>query len=93
MPDQRRKPKPKKDEESAQVTEEERADTTTAEVDDLLDEIDEVLEINHEDFVRSYVQKGGQAAVPLIVGADQPILFVLALILFIYLAWRRAQHM
>jgi ubiquitin-like protein Pup len=31
-----------------------------AELDDLLDEIDEVLEINAEDFVRSYVQKGGQ---------------------------------
>jgi len=31
-----------------------------AEMDDLLDEIDEVLEINAEDFVRSYVQKGGQ---------------------------------
>jgi prokaryotic ubiquitin-like protein Pup len=60
MADQRRKPKPKKDEESAQVTEEESAETTTAEIDDLLDEIDEVLEINHEDFVRSYVQKGGQ---------------------------------
>jgi len=31
-----------------------------AEIDDLLDEIDEVLEENAEDFVRSYVQKGGQ---------------------------------
>ncbi len=31
-----------------------------AELDDLLDEIDEVLEDNAEDFVRSYVQKGGQ---------------------------------
>jgi len=31
-----------------------------AELDDLLDEIDEVLEVNAEDFVRSYVQKGGQ---------------------------------
>ena len=30
------------------------------EIDDLLDEIDEVLESNAEDFVRSYVQKGGQ---------------------------------
>ena len=27
---------------------------------DLLDEIDEVLETNAEDFVKSYVQKGGQ---------------------------------
>lgn len=31
-----------------------------AELDDLLDEIDEVLESNAEEFVRSYVQKGGQ---------------------------------
>ena len=32
----------------------------TAEVDDLLDEIDTVLEENAEEFVRNYVQKGGQ---------------------------------
>ena len=31
-----------------------------AELDELLDEIDEVLEDNAEEFVRSYVQKGGQ---------------------------------
>lgn len=31
-----------------------------AELDDLLDEIDEVLEVNAEDFVKAYVQKGGQ---------------------------------
>ena len=31
-----------------------------AELDDLLDEIDEVLEENAEEFVKSYVQKGGQ---------------------------------
>jgi prokaryotic ubiquitin-like protein Pup len=31
-----------------------------AELDELLDEIDEVLESNAEDFVRGYVQKGGQ---------------------------------
>ncbi|MDG2232662.1 MAG: ubiquitin-like protein Pup [Ilumatobacter sp.] len=29
-------------------------------MDDLLDEIDDVLETNAEDFVKSYVQKGGQ---------------------------------
>ena len=29
-------------------------------VDSILDEIDEVLESNAEEFVRSYVQKGGQ---------------------------------
>lgn len=32
----------------------------TADIDDMLDEIDEVLESNAEDFVRSYVQKGGE---------------------------------
>jgi ubiquitin-like protein Pup len=32
----------------------------TDDVDSLLDEIDDVLEENAEDFVRSYVQKGGQ---------------------------------
>lgn len=31
-----------------------------AEIDDLLDEIDGVLEENAEDFVKSFVQKGGQ---------------------------------
>ncbi len=35
-------------------------DKLKADIDDLLDEIDEVLESNAEDFVRSYVQKGGQ---------------------------------
>ena len=32
----------------------------TNELDALLDEIDGVLEVNAEEFVRSYVQKGGQ---------------------------------
>lgn len=31
-----------------------------ADLDSLLDEIDEVLEANAEEFVKSYVQKGGQ---------------------------------
>ena len=38
----------------------ERGEKLKADIDDLLDEIDEVLEENSEDFVRSYVQKGGQ---------------------------------
>lgn len=29
-------------------------------IDELLDEIDEVLETNAEEFIRSYVQKGGE---------------------------------
>ena len=36
-------------------------DSTLADgLDDLLDEIDEVLVTNAEEFVKSYVQKGGQ---------------------------------
>lgn len=31
-----------------------------ADLDDLLDEIDDVLETNAEDFVKSYIQKGGE---------------------------------
>ena len=38
----------------------ERVEKLTDEVDDLLDEIDGVLESNAEEFVKSYVQKGGQ---------------------------------
>ncbi|MGF1646040.1 MAG: ubiquitin-like protein Pup [Kineosporiaceae bacterium] len=35
-------------------------EATGEEVDDLLDEIDSVLEENSEEFVRGFVQKGGQ---------------------------------
>lgn len=38
----------------------EQGEKIKAELDDLLDEIDEVLEVNAEEFVKSYVQKGGQ---------------------------------
>lgn len=38
----------------------ERREKLASETDDLLDEIDDVLETNAEDFVRAYVQKGGQ---------------------------------
>jgi ubiquitin-like protein Pup len=38
----------------------ERVEQVSEEVDDLLDEIDSVLEENAEEFVRGYVQKGGQ---------------------------------
>ena len=41
-------------------TKSEQGEKIKAELDDLLDEIDEVLEVNSEDFVRSYVQKGGE---------------------------------
>ena len=38
----------------------EKGEKLKAELDDLLDEIDDVLETNAEDFVKSYVQKGGE---------------------------------
>jgi ubiquitin-like protein Pup len=38
----------------------ERHEKLTEDVDAILDEIDEVLESNAEDFVRAFVQKGGQ---------------------------------
>jgi prokaryotic ubiquitin-like protein Pup len=60
--EQIRKPSPREDE---QVIEEvaagsESGEKLKAELDDLLDEIDDVLETNAEDFVKSYIQKGGQ---------------------------------
>jgi ubiquitin-like protein Pup len=59
---QKQKPAPSRTDEVVEaapaVTES--GDKLKAELDDLLDEIDEVLETNAEDFVKSYVQKGGQ---------------------------------
>lgn len=48
--------------EVAEVSEElkERQDKLADDVDAILDDIDEVLEENAEDFVRGFVQKGGQ---------------------------------
>ncbi len=59
---QKQKPSPSRTDEVVEaapvVTES--GDKLKAELDDLLDEIDDVLETNAEDFVKSYVQKGGQ---------------------------------
>ncbi len=38
----------------------ERKETIDEDVDAILDEIDEVLESNAEDFVKSFIQKGGE---------------------------------
>jgi ubiquitin-like protein Pup len=57
--EQTRKPRPREEEQAA-PEEEAQAEAKSNEVDDLLDEIDAVLEANAEEFVRSYVQKGGQ---------------------------------
>ncbi|MFC7327179.1 ubiquitin-like protein Pup [Marinactinospora rubrisoli] len=48
------------DEVEAGTEAQERNEKLTEDVDDILDEIDEVLESNSEDFVRQFVQKGGQ---------------------------------
>ena len=59
--EQSRKPKPRREEEEHVEPEAQKsAEDTTQEIDELLEEIDEVLEANAEEFVRSYVQKGGQ---------------------------------
>ncbi len=57
-----RKPAPaeRENEQSEAPAASERGEEIKAELDDLLDEIDEVLETNAEDFVKSYIQKGGQ---------------------------------
>ncbi|MDX6206242.1 MAG: prokaryotic ubiquitin-like protein Pup [Frankiales bacterium] len=48
------------DEAAAADEVQERHDKLTDDVDSLLDEIDGVLEENAEEFVRAYVQKGGE---------------------------------
>jgi ubiquitin-like protein Pup len=59
---QKQKPAPSKTEEVVDdaPAASKQGEKLKAELDDLLDEIDEVLESNAEDFVKSYVQKGGQ---------------------------------
>ena len=60
--EQKRKTAPPEQDEEVEETPatSEQGEKIKAELDDLLDEIDEVLETNAEDFVKSYVQKGGQ---------------------------------
>lgn len=55
-----RKSKGKQTEEQDEAVETESPEVDTSDVDDLLDEIDGVLEENAEEFVKNYVQKGGQ---------------------------------
>lgn len=56
--DRARHRKPEQDAEEVEVEAAEKADTE--DIDDLLDEIDSVLEENAEEFVKNYVQKGGE---------------------------------
>ena len=66
MPERKREQKPapkERDSEIADVAapvETEKAEKLKGDIDDLLDEIDSVLESNAEEFVKSYVQKGGE---------------------------------
>jgi ubiquitin-like protein Pup len=48
------------DADAAQVRSTSKASELKEEMDDILDEIDSVLEENAEEFVKSYVQKGGE---------------------------------
>jgi prokaryotic ubiquitin-like protein Pup len=64
MPERERKqrpaPKERVDEEVEELAPTKQGEELKEELDDLLDEIDSVLEENAEDFVKSYVQKGGE---------------------------------
>ncbi|MCU1456247.1 MAG: ubiquitin-like protein Pup [Actinomycetia bacterium] len=64
MPERERKQKPAPDkrvEETVDVAAPaKQGEAIKEELDELLDEIDSVLESNAEEFVRNYVQKGGQ---------------------------------
>ena len=58
---------PRKSDEAEETTEvapesdvAERKEALDADVDAILDEIDDVLETNAEDFVKSFIQKGGE---------------------------------
>ncbi len=53
-------PRPSEEVVEEAPTTSESAEKLKSELDDLLDEIDEVLETNAEDFVKSYIQKGGE---------------------------------
>jgi ubiquitin-like protein Pup len=64
MAEQERK-QPRRSEAPGEVSTEQtplhgRGGELTDKIDDLLDEIDSVLEENAEEFVRNYVQKGGE---------------------------------
>ncbi|MEM7092909.1 MAG: ubiquitin-like protein Pup [Actinomycetota bacterium] len=61
MSDQEQTRAPQPAEEVAEAPAPKATDSTLADgLDDILDEIDEVLETNAEEFVKSYVQKGGE---------------------------------
>jgi ubiquitin-like protein Pup len=65
MPERERKQKPAPQKREEEIDDVAPASTAQGEalkedIDELLDEIDSVLETNAEEFVRNYVQKGGE---------------------------------
>ena len=60
MAEQERIQRKKKDNDERMLDKLPAVSDRTEHIDDLLDEIDTVLEENAEDFVKNYVQKGGQ---------------------------------
>ena len=56
----KQKPRPAPREEAIQVDETKTPQETTEDIDALLDEIDEVLEENAQEFISKYIQKGGE---------------------------------
>ena len=62
MAEQKKQQKPQTTESEESVTTEAapQGEELTEKIDDLLDEIDSVLEENAEEFVKNYVQKGGE---------------------------------
>ena len=66
MAEQQRKSKPTSKSKDTEVddvelkSDEKKSEEIKEDLDDLVDEIDGVLETNAEEFVKNYVQKGGQ---------------------------------
>ena len=64
MAQEQKQPRKSSEEDEVDVAPEtsvsERKGALDDDVDAILDEIDEVLEVNAEDFVKSFIQKGGQ---------------------------------
>ncbi|GAA0531115.1 prokaryotic ubiquitin-like protein Pup [Saccharopolyspora subtropica] len=63
MRQEKNRPRPRDDDDDATEptpTGQQRRDKLTDDTEATLDEIDDILEENAEDFVRSYIQKGGE---------------------------------
>jgi ubiquitin-like protein Pup len=66
MTEKIRKSVPTQEESAVEITDDlqigknNQAENLKADIDNLLDEIDSILETNAEEFVNSYVQKGGE---------------------------------